>query len=180
VAPVVNLTANPAKKPAAQPANTTDQMLPILGGALALIALGGIAYGIVRRRRDAAAWHGDWETEEAVTAAPAAAHARDTVVHDEQPAIVTPSAFAWGPKAPANQQAARDGGDDRLPGETWVERAYRGPSANNPSVSLKARLRRAAFFDKRERDVAAGIAEPIDPDAGLPEAMTEEQETELA
>jgi hypothetical protein len=47
-------------------------------------------------------------------------------------------------------------------------------------VSLKARLKRAAFFDKRERDVAAGLAEPVDADAGLPEAMTEEQERELA
>ena len=50
----------------------------------------------------------------------------------------------------------------------------------NPSVSLKVRLRRAAFFDKRERDVAAGTAEPVEPDAGLPETMVEEQERELA
>jgi hypothetical protein len=45
---------------------------------------------------------------------------------------------------------------------------------------LKTRLGRAAFFDKRERDVAAGIAEPVDPDEGLPEAMIEEQEGEPA
>ena len=72
-------------------------------------------------------------------------------------------------------------GDDRFPGETWVQRAYRGPTANNPSVSLRARLKRAAFFDKREREVAAGKAEPVEMDAGLPEAMVEEQrEGELA
>ena len=58
--------------------------------------------------------------------------------------------------------------------ETHVDRAMRGPTPDNPSLSLKKRLQRAAFFDKREREVAAGEAEPVDPDAGLPEAMTEE------
>ena len=94
--------------------------------------------------------------------------------------MVAPSAFAWGPRPDATEQAERDSDDDRLPGESWVERAYRGPSANNPSVSLKNRLRRAAFFDKRERDVAAGIAHPVDPDAGLPDAMVDQDEHELA
>ena len=50
----------------------------------------------------------------------------------------------------------------------------RGPTPDNPSLSLKKRLQRAAFFDKRDREVAAGQAEPVDPDAGLPEAMTED------
>ena len=58
--------------------------------------------------------------------------------------------------------------------ETHVERAMRGPTPDNPSLSLKKRLKRAAFFDQREREVAAGEAEPVDPDAGLPEAMIEE------
>jgi len=94
--------------------------------------------------------------------------------------IVAPkaSAFAWGDAQPCKEPS--DDGSDRCPGESWVERAYRGPSPANPSVSLKARLRRAAFFDKRERDVAAGTAEPVEPDAGLPETMVEEQERELA
>jgi hypothetical protein len=94
--------------------------------------------------------------------------------------MVAPSAFTWGPRPAATEQAERDPDDDRLPGESWVDRAYRGPSANNPSVSLKNRLRRAAFFDKRERDVAAGTAEPVDLDAGLPDAMTDQDEHELA
>ena len=104
----------------------------------------------------------------------------DPVVHEEQPEIAGPSAFAWEAKAPAASQAGRDSGDDRLPGETWVQRAYRGPTANNPSVSLKARLRRAAFFDKRERDVAAGIAAPVDAGAGLPDTVADEQDRALA
>ena len=109
----------------------------------------------------------------------AAEPAHEAVVHHEQPAVVAPSAFAWGQQQPAAEQRDADAEDDRLPGETWVERAYRGPSPGNPSVSLKARLRRAAFFDKRERDVAAGVAEPVDMDAGLPEAA-QDQDRELA
>ena len=151
-------------------------MLPIAGGALALLALGGVAYAVSRRRRREDAWHGDWEAEEAMEDE----SAHEAVMHRDERGVVAPSAFSWGATAPAEGQAGRDADDDRLPGETWVQRAYRGPSANNPSVSLKNRLRRAAFFDKRERDVAAGLAEPVDPDAGLPDAISAEQERELA
>ena len=58
--------------------------------------------------------------------------------------------------------------------ESHVDRAMRGPTPDNPSLSLKTRLKRAAFFDQREREVAAGEAEPVDPEAGLPEAGVEE------
>jgi hypothetical protein len=188
VAPVVDLTSSSAAKPATPTHSgmSNTEMLEFGAGALALIALGGIAFSTVRRRREERAWHGDWEAEQAVehdaaVAAPAAVEVHhDHVVHDEQPAVVAPSAFSWGATAPATQHAERDSEDDRLPGETWVQRAYRGPSANNPSVSLKNRLRRAAFFDKRERDVAAGLAEPVDANAGLPDAMVDEQEREFA
>ena len=108
----------------------------------------------------------------------------EPVVHEEQPRILVPepSAFAWGNSKPASASASpsRDPDDDRMPGETWVQRVYRGPSANTPSVSLRNRLRRAAFFDKRERDVAAGVAEPVEMDAGLPDAMVDEREREFA
>jgi hypothetical protein len=188
VAPVVDLTANPANQPAAasHASKGTNEVLPIAGGALALLALGGAAYAVSRRRRREDAWHEDWVDEPAVeeetmVAAPAAAEPRhDPIVDEEQPATAAASAFAWGHEPEATQQAERDSDDDRLPGESWVERAYRGPSANNPSVSLKNRLRRAAFFDKRERDVAAGLAEPVDADAGLPDGMVDQEEGELA
>jgi hypothetical protein len=58
--------------------------------------------------------------------------------------------------------------------ESYVDRATRGPTPENPSLSLKTRLKRAAFFDKREREVAEGDAEPVDIEAGLPEAGVEE------
>ena len=59
-------------------------------------------------------------------------------------------------------------------GESHVERAMRGPTPDNPSLSLKKRLKRAAFFDQRDREVAEGKAEPVDADAGLPEAAADE------
>ncbi len=66
----------------------------------------------------------------------------------------------------ANPETASD--------ETYVDRAMEGPTPDNPSLSLKTRLKRAAFFDKREREVVEGDAEPVDPLAGLPEAGIEE------
>jgi hypothetical protein len=62
----------------------------------------------------------------------------------------------------------------RREGESHVERAYRGPTPDNPSLSLKKRLKRAHFFDQRERDAAAGEAVPVDSTAGLPERMLED------
>jgi LPXTG-motif cell wall-anchored protein len=187
----VNTSPAPAPTAAAEPATNNDNSLPIVaGGALALLALGGGAVALARRRRSHA--EEEWIEDEAMTPEPAEAAAmpeprHDPIVHEEQPAIVAPaaSAFAWGNSQPAQQapmddQASADPEDDRMPGESWIQRAYRGPTPNNPSVSLRARLKRAAFFDKRERDVAAGRSEPVEMDAGLPEAMVDEQERELA
>ena len=180
VAPVVDLSAKPsppATAGAAKPANRgADTALEAGGGALALLAIGAGAWALSRRRRAEDIYDETYEPETVAEGEPTPRH---DPVFEEQPAIVGPdaSAFSWGRNAPAEQ--AGDDGSDRRPGETWVERAYRGPSPANPSVSLKNRLRRAAFFDKRERDVAAGTAEPVEADAGLPEAF-DEPERELA
>ena len=60
--------------------------------------------------------------------------------------------------------------------ESHVDQAMLGPTPDNPSLSLKKRLKRAAFFDQRDREVAAGEAEPMAADAGLPEQMVEDIE----
>lgn len=52
--------------------------------------------------------------------------------------------------------------------ESHVDRAMRGPTPDNPSQSLKKRLKRAAFFDQRDRLAAEGKATPVDAEAGLP------------
>lgn len=188
MAPVVNYQAKPAPHPAtsAKPLSLNGNLLPIAGGILALLLIGAIAAALMGRRRrrreqeladaQTLAYEPFEDTAPAAEAEPAMAR--------EEAAAAPVSAFAWGSPAEAPETARADEPmaeqDDRRPGETWVERAYRGPTPNNPSVSLKARLRRAAFFDKREREVAAGQAEPVDMGAGLPDAMTREQERELA
>lgn len=158
----------------------------IAGGAiLALLIIGIAAFAMARARRRRREEQ-DWADEQSMAYEPfETAPAPNSEGHDEQPAIVEPEAsvFGWGndrvaqEPLPAAKQAADD---DRRPGETWVERAYRGPSAANPSVSLKARLKRAAFFDKRERDAAAGLAAPVDPTAGLPGGSVKDEQRELA
>jgi len=184
VTPVVDVNSTPATPPttAATEGVKQDDTLPIAaGGALALLVLGGGAVALVRRRR--AHEEEEWYEDDAVEPAPTEAPVEpEPAIHQEQPAILAPSAFAWrnAPSEPMRASEPMGEQDDRMQGESWIQRAYRGPTPNNPSVSLRARLKRAAFFDKRERDVAAGKAKPVEMDAGLPEAMVEEQERELA
>lgn len=189
--PIVDLSKSPALsgKPAAPPANQAqpktmigpfdEQTAEIGGGAIAvlILGLGAVAVSSSRRKRREAAeaeWHAATADErDPLFDEPMFQHEPEAIAQPE-PVAPERSAFAWGKEQPCEQPS--DDGSDRCPGETWVERAYRGPSPANPSASLKARLHRAAFFDKRERDVAAGKAEPIDPDAGLPDAMMNEEE----
>ena len=46
--------------------------------------------------------------------------AEEPIIHEEQPTIVAPAAFAW------------EGAEQARDGETYVERAYRGPTPENP------------------------------------------------
>jgi len=137
-------------------------------GAAALLALGVGAFAVTRRRR---VDEGEEEPvqfeEEAVAPVPSRP---EPARYD--PPIFAPamagyaghrSAFAWGGAAP-DMAAARTR-------ETHVERAMRGPTPDNPSLSIRKRLKRAAFFDKREREMAQGKGQPVDRFAGLPEAV---------
>ena len=182
VAPVINFTPKPAPRQNAvsNAINLNGEMVPIAaGGALALLALGGAAAAITGRRRKRRAQeladartmsYEPFETATAPEAQP------EPVVPEERAASMAAggSAFAWGSEPTRGKTTA--GQDDRRPGESWVERAYRGPTPNNPSASLRNRLKRAAFFDKREREAAAGMAAPVDAQAGLPGAMAGERE----
>ena len=147
------------------------------GGALALLALGGGAFALARRRDEDDEVVEDEivhdEHVDPVSESDAPVH--DQVSAYEQPAVLAPtaSAFAWG------QTSQADDRSDRAEGESWTERAMRGPTPDNPSLSLKKRLKRAAFFEKRDREAAAGVAKSVDADAGLPEAL-ETDELELA
>ena len=83
----------------------------------------------------------------------------------KSPAPKTPSAT---PERAASPSACADA----APG-SHVEAACEGPTADNPSLSIKKRLKRAQFFDQREQLAAAGMAVPVETDAGLPEALSE-------
>ena len=180
-APVVDMSAQPAPEPVATKATPTnnDTALELGGGALAILALGAGAFAISRRRRRAD--EEVWEDDVAMTEDPMGDTVRHEPVAAYDPPVLTPEepAFAWGTMSPREQHVERSM-DERQPGETWVERAYRGPTADNPSQSLRKRLKRAAFFDKREREIAANQAAPVEADAGLPERAMEERQLEAA
>lgn len=184
--PIIDLSKSPALSgepaPAAKPATPPSKKIgpvdertaEIGGGALAVLILGGAALAIrsrKRRREDDEAWK--YASEQLTLDEPVQA-ARP--VAEEQPAIVapSPSAFAWG------NEPAESAASDCEELDTWMERAKCGPTEDNPSMSLKKRVKRAAFFEQRERDVAEGEAVPVDPDAGLPESMDEDRHLERA
>lgn len=194
--PPVVAEAQPAPAPQAAkptPARPNNTALELGGGALALLALGGAAYAVTRRRKsdeevwadEGVAYHDEpvakpvaepmaLETPVEASAVDAATPRHDPVA-DERSAMLAPpmSAFAWSAEPRHDSTGPAAAGDDRHEGESWVERAQRGPSPDNPSLSLRKRLKRAAFFDQREREVAEGNAVPVDADAGLPENLDE-------
>jgi hypothetical protein len=168
----------PTNPAATNTPNIDSRTLEIAGaGLLALLIVGGAIAAVMSRRRKRR--EQEWADAQTMAFEPFETSVAAAPELRDEPAAAAPaaSAFAWGQPAPAATGAESKGDqDDRRPGETWVERAYRGPSPNNPSVSLRNRLKRAAFFDKREREAAAGLAEPVDANAGLPGAMAGERE----
>lgn len=175
VTPIVDVNNAPVKTAQAKPMKKKDDA-PIIaaGSALAFLAIGGAAVGLSRRKRE----DEEMMQDEAMVDEPGAEAepaVRDPIFEEEPPMIAPEvAAFGW-----ADRPRTADGVDGRS-GETWVERAYRGPSPDNPSLSLRKRLKRAAFFDKRDREVAAGEAQRVDADAGLPDSLPTRSELELA
>ncbi|KRB86641.1 hypothetical protein ASE00_08130 [Sphingomonas sp. Root710] len=155
----------PAPTPAAQPAtDTSNDVLPIAGAAGALLLLAGGAYAFSRRRRDdedvihaPAAMTTVVEPEPMPVAAPATAFAAE-------PVAVTPSAYAAPPMSPRRpEEVSSDAPVTAIPAGFDLSRygrhtqaAYRGPTPDNRSLSLRRRLKRANFFDQRERMAAQG------------------------
>lgn len=158
------LAAEPEPMPVEQPAQTPaldDDAIPIAAGAgLGLLLLGGAAAGLRRRRRrNAVAYDSVREpVNEPAFARPVRS---EPVAHRPAPSPareMAPKPFMAAPPAGAA-------------GMSHVERAKHGPTPENPFLSLKKRLKRAAFFEQRDRAVAAGKARPVDPTAGLPDRL---------
>lgn len=153
-----------APTPAASDSMIDNDLLPIAGAAgLGIIALAGAGLAMRRRRRedDVVIEEMSYERAHEPTLARAepmpVAHA-PVAAAPLAASVANKSAFAWGnsPREPVSSKS-------------WIEAARRGPTPDNPSHSLKKRLRRASFFEQRERAVAAGTAVPVSPMAGLPD-----------
>jgi hypothetical protein len=137
--------------------NADDDTLPLAAGAgLGILLLAGGAIALGRRKRE------DELYEEVVTAPTAApvmasmANPSESVRATYVPPVITA----------APRQTARSDGDTKLPAGfdlsrfgPHVQQAYRGPTPDNPSYSLRKRLHRAAFFDQRERIMGEGKVE---------------------
>ena len=152
-----------ATPPVQQTPTASNAMLPIAGAVgLALLALVGLAVAMRRRKL---------RREEEI------AVAYEVEPAFEGPAPVDPL-FAEQPSAPLGAQPAAANAEPALSGPcadaapgSHVEAACEGPTEDNPSLSIKKRLKRAQFFDQREQLAAAGMAVPVEADAGLPDAL---------
>jgi hypothetical protein len=185
MAPPQPLAAAPAPEAAAPVANpvaaqdpTINDMLPIAGAAgLGALALLGAGLVIRRRRRREDEVHEEyevtsWDRDEDVAPQPMAepAFTRSEPVrpiHDPTP-MPSPAMAVAATKLPNGFDISKFG--------RHVQAAYRGPTKDNPSLSLKNRLRRASFFDQREREAgfAGRTPEPM-PEAAPAPAVQQRQ-----
>lgn len=171
-APSPRVEFDPA--PAAAPAPATDasdDILPIAGAAgAALLLLGGGAFVLMNRRRR--------DDDEDVLVAETGTIPADPM--PMAPAAVTRPAPAMAATRPAHAHSAAidnvpvtrlpDGFDLSRYGR-HVQAAYRGPTDDNPSLSLRKRLARARFFDQRERVATEGPMSPPETSTAQAEAI---------
>jgi hypothetical protein len=151
------LPAEPAAPAAAEPAATRqmemNRVLPILAAVLlGLLAL-AIAAAVMLRRRRA---RREELYDEQVYAEPEAMAAPEpamTIEPAPEPAFVAaPAAAPVAATSPLHDQATSlPEGFDLSRFGRHVQAAYRGPTPDNPSLSLKHRLRKANALDQRER-----------------------------
>jgi hypothetical protein len=138
-------------------ADITDEIVLGAGGILGALALAGGAFAFSSRRRR-------HRNEEMATAeASAQPLTLDTPV--AAPAMTpryaapTPVAATAGTALPAGFDLSRFG--------RHVQAAYHGPTQDNPSLSLSKRLKRARFYDQRER---AAVTRPAPAATQQPQA----------
>ena len=167
IAPITPASDVTPGQPLVAQTTQTDETLPLAGAAgLGIIALAGAGLAMRRRRRRADEVIAN---EPSIDDGSAALPTIDPVTAATRAPATERPAFAWAPPAattptllPASIAADSIG--------HHVRAAYEGPSPNNPSLVLKKRLKRAAFFDLRDRQAAAGEAMPTVA-SGLPKAV---------
>lgn len=156
VAPVVD----PAPTPAADTATTSDGFpWELAGGAAALLIVGGAALAFTRRRKTRDEWaETTVEYDDVPVTAPVAPHVvRKPVIAPTQPAYALSEEQVIVPPAPAQRStpafaAAPSGSMGRHEAMALV-----GPTADNPFLTLKKRLKRARFYDRKERHEYEGL-----------------------
>lgn len=181
VPPVVQpLPAAPVAAPAAvaapvagEPATVKSiDVLPTAGlGGLGLLVLGGGALALRRRRRRREDEAQEAEWQDMAAAEPAAAE--PAMVVEPEPVASEPMPIAAVSPRPDPMSDSRfigpvadlpEGFDLSRFGPN-VQDAYRGPTKDNPSASLKHRLSRASGMDQQERkldaEVEAATGEPV-------------------
>ena len=132
-----------------------DEALPVAGGAGALIlALAGAGMAVRRRKRR--------EDDELALDRQAYAESTDAAL---QPIEAEEAAPAWSepviqpkpaPAMPARMETTEvPESFDTSDFGRHVQAAYRGPTPENPSLSLRKRLKIAGELDRRERDLGA-------------------------
>jgi hypothetical protein len=157
--------AGPAVEPAAPPVAPvkpsgdllTDEAAPVAGAAgLGLLALAGAGLAVNRRRRrrkERAHQQANRAYLDQHPAEPEPAAREPAFVRAGQPAAVAASASALS-EAEVRTDVPRTklpNGFDLSRFGPHVRAAYLGPTPDNPSLSLKYRLRRAAAMDQRAR-----------------------------
>jgi LPXTG-motif cell wall-anchored protein len=159
--PPTEIAADPIVEPAAT--NSSMNMLTAAGiGGAALVLLAGAGLAVRRRRRRAEeAENAEWQAAEA--------DAEPATLAEPEPATVEPEpAFVAAPSAAPALAAATPPDEDapvtELPEDFDlsrfgynVQQAYKGPTEDNPSLSMKNRLHRASGMDQQERNVDAEV-----------------------
>ena len=150
-APVSSTVAEPAPPQSNTPTMEVNEVLPIAGAAGAgLLALAGIGVAVRRRKRD--------EDEIIVEQEPVLETSHEQVVEATfVPAPIAASSVVTGP---TDDDEFHDEFDLSKYGP-HVQAAYRGPTTENPSLSLRKRLKRGAALDQMARN--AGEAMPSAP-----------------
>lgn len=151
-----------APPPVAEPASydmMADETLPIaLGSGLGLIALAGIGMALGRRRTRRLELDHIRANQQFLDEHPPEPMPSKPIPSGNEPAFVRASRPAMTTAALPEAQLLKDAPRTKLPDGFDLSRfgphvraAYMGPTPDNPSLSLKYRLRRAAAMDQRAR-----------------------------
>ena len=171
-APVTTLTSTPVAPAApARVAETTtttaptDQTLPIVGAGAAALALAGAGFALSRRRR-----RRDEEQFAEEAYIPADERVAESIMAERviapEPRFAPSPAIVATPTLPAAFDAR-----DLSP---RIQAAYAGPSEDNPSLSLRKRLKRATALDQMERNghIVPPPAQTVRAEALKPKLLT--------